>query len=933
MSTSKYAVVDLETTGHSPSKGDRIIQIAIVFIENNKITDRYMRYVHPQRSIPSFIHQLTSIGDEDVAEAAPFEAIAEEVADLLAGCIFVAHNTDFDVSFLQKELVRCGVAQWHGKKIDTVELAKIMYPTLPSYRLQDIAEALDISLEQAHRADDDAEATALFLLRALAKIGTLPKETLSRMHERSFALQSDISTLLYEELKRSRSQETPNKFSLFRGIPYVKSQPPAVSWEQPIDFPSDEEAKEYVMQQIDPTYHIRESQAQLMDLTWQAFAEKKQIAVEIPTGTGKTIGYLVPALIRAYETKQPVVISTYTNHLVDTLAEEVEKLERALHMTIPMTVVKGMANYISLGKFEELLHFNDEVYDDSITIMQVLVWLTETTTGDLDEVNVSGGGQLFVDRIRKRSMRVKKDEHVADFYTHTLNNCKQSMVLLTNHSMLMNDRQRHDPLFHSISGLVIDEAHQMNQAAIRTHQQVFSYTKWKYVMGQLNGLGGTQLLYDMQEILMRSHFNHKTSTARLQHAFDEFTWAFDESMTVLVNSNASNGNQHQTKTVKPLSKRLRTNEIFDQVLRKMNDYIDVSESFAKPLKNLSFELTLHEQAAVNEWYYWIDEMKVKAGEWIELFLEKPETRFTTWMEKDSRSLPGSLQIKKSPVNGSDVIRDFIDTLEGEAGIVWTSGTLTAGQQDRFVLDQAGLPASVPLYTFDAPANFYEGAHTLIVEDMPDIQQVSNEEYIEAVADALIQTAVAIEGRVFALFLSHGMLKKTHQAIVDSGSLQEDYVLIAQGVSSGSRHKLLKTFKQQEKAILFGTTSFWEGVDVPSEQLSSVVIVRLPFTSPEEPLFKARSEMLAAKHLNAFTHLGLPEAILRFRQGFGRLIRSSDQQGFFIILDRRIDTKSYGQSFLNALPKSFVKKVSLEGLVNEIENCYNEGRTNRRQVRK
>lgn len=930
MSTSKYAVVDLETTGHSPSKGDRIIQIAIVFIENNKIIDRYMRYVHPQRPIPPFIHQLTSIGDAEVADAPPFEEIAEEVADLLTGYIFVAHNTDFDVNFLQNEFARCGVSKWRGKTIDTVELAKIMYPTLPSYRLQDLSESLDISLNQAHRADDDAEATALLLLKALDKIGTLPKETVSRMHERSFALKTDVSTLFYEALKRSRSQETSNDYALFRGIPYLRSKLKTASWAEPVSFPADEAAKERLLQKIDPSFHIREGQAQLMDLTWQSFAEKKQVAIEIPTGVGKTIGYLLPALIRAYETNQPVVVSTYTNHLVDSLAEEVAKLEQALQMTIPTTIIKGMANYISLGKFEELLHFNDEVYDDSLTIMQLLVWLTETTTGDLDEVNVSGGGQLFVERIRKRSMRVKTDERVADFYTHTLNNCQKSMVLLTNHSMLMNDQQRHDPLFHSISGLVIDEAHQLNQAAIRTHQQVFSYTKWKYVMSQLNGLSNYQLLFDIQDIMTRFHFNHQFTTERLQHSFDEFMVAFDESMLLLVNSN--NHTKRATRTVEPLSKRLRSNDIFATVLRKMNAYIDISENYAAPLRNLSGDLTVHEKAALNEWFYWVNEMKIKAGEWIELFLEQPQSASTVWVEKDSRSLPGSLQIKKSPITGSSVIHDFIDTLDGQTGIVWTSGTLTAGNQDRFVLDQAGLPSSIPLHIFEAPANFYEGAHTLIVEDMPDIQQVSDEEYIEAVADTLIQTAIAIEGRVFALFLSHDMLKKTYQTVMESESLQNEYMLIAQGVSSGSRQKLLKTFKQQEKAVLFGTTSFWEGVDVPSDQLSAVVVVRLPFTSPEEPLFKARSEALQLEHKNAFTHLGLPEAILRFRQGFGRLIRSSDEKGFFIILDRRIDTKSYGKSFLEALPQSFVKKVSLEGLVKEIENCYNEECIHRKQVK-
>ncbi|MDV6377700.1 ATP-dependent DNA helicase DinG [Sporosarcina sp. GW1-11] len=925
MSTSKYAVVDLETTGHSPSKGDRIIQIAIVFIENNQIIDTYMSYVHPERPIPSFIHQLTSIGDEDVADAPPFEAIAEEVADLLAGCIFVAHNTDFDVSFLQKELARCGVSPWRGKKVDTVELAKIVYPSLPSYRLQDIAESLDIALHQAHRADDDAEATAQFLLKTIEKIEGLPKETLSRLHERSFALKSDVSSLFYEALKRARRKETDASYTLFRGIPYRTEQLMSKTGELPFNFPTTVEAKQKLLGQINPVYQVRTGQAELMDLAWKAFTEKNQVAIELPTGVGKTIGYLIPAIIRSYETSKPVVISTYTNHLVDTLAEEVEKLESALKIHIPTTVIKGMANYISLGKFEELLHFNDEVYDDSMTIMQVLVWLTETTTGDLDEVNVSGGGQLFIDRIRKRSMKVKEDERTADFYSRNLTRCKHSMILLTNHAMLMNDKDRHEPLFHSIGGLVVDEAHQLNQAAIQTHEQVFSYTHWKYVMGQLNAFSNGQLLFDVQEILTRFHFNSKFSTERLFESYEAFMVAFDECMLVLANSRTK-GNRQTTRSVEFLSDQLRTHDSFQKVLRKMNDYIRIAENYSAPLKGLMNELTIHEQAASNEWQYWLHEMKIKAGEWIELFLEERQPGTTIWMEKDSRSLPGSLRIKKSPINGASVVQSFIEPLEGETGVVWTSGTLTAGQDKRFVLDQLGVPADVPLFTFNAPDNFYAGAHTFIVEDMPDIQQVSNEEYIDAVADALIQTAVAIDGRVFALFLSHDMLKKTHEAIQDSGSLEDDFMLIAQGVSSGSRHKLLKTFKKQEKAILFGTTSFWEGVDVPSEQLSAVVIVRLPFTSPEEPMFKARSTALQEQQKNSFKHLALPEAILRFRQGFGRLIRSSDEKGFFIILDRRIDTKSYGQSFLQALPQSFIKKVSVQALVNEIENCYNEGCT-------
>lgn len=917
MTGTKYAVVDLETTGHSPAKGDRIIQIAIVFIENDEITNTYTRFVHPQQPIPPFIQQLTSITDADVADAPAFEEIAEEVSELLSDSVFVAHNTDFDLSFLQNELKRCNMAGWNGKTVDTVELAKILYPALAGYRLQDIAEALSIDLQQAHRADDDALATARFLLLAKKKLMTLPRETLSALHARSFLLKSDVSSLVYEALRQTYSKEPAADYALYRGIAYKCTEMNAVR--EVFEFPQSAEEKARLLKQLNPKFTLRESQERMMDLVHEALLQKQNSAVEMPTGTGKTLGYVIPAVHQASFGK-PVVISTFTNHLIEQLREEIEKMGTALGKDIPVTVMKGMSNYISLAKFEELLHLNEEVYDEALIAMQLLVWLTETETGDLDEVNASGGGKLFIDRVRKRSLTLKKDEVQADFHSRILARAQKSLLLLTNHAMLMSDQERANPLFSEASGIIIDEAHQLAQAAITSHLQVFSYTKWKYALGQLNANGSGQLLFEMNRILTRFHFNRKHMTDRLQQVYDEFAVVFDESMQVLARMKGGKGNGHPTKSSAALSKKTRSHQAFKTVLRKMEAYIDIAEQYAAPLAKL--DLAVNEQAVLNEWHYWIADLKMKAGEWVELFLEEAPGGTVIWLEKDSRSLPSSIQLKKSPVFAGGAVQKFIGQFDGRAGVVLTSGTLTAGADRRFVLEQLGMDEEVPLYVFDAPKHFYEGAHTLIVENMPDIQQVSSEAYVEAVADALIQTAIAIDGKVFALFLSHSMLKETYDIVLDSGSLQDDYTLIAQGVSSGSRYKLLKTFKQQDKALLFGTANFFEGVDLPSEQLSAVVIVRLPFTSPDEPLYKARSAALKEEGKNAFAKLGLPEAVLRFRQGFGRLIRASDEKGYFIVLDRRIETKSYGSSFIASLPQSDVRKVSLETLVNEIENCYN-----------
>ena len=188
MDTNTYAVVDLETTGHSPTNGDRIIQIAIVFIKNGEISEKYVRFVNPGQKIPAFIRQLTDISDEDVEHAPSFEDLAAEVRNLLEGTVFVAHNTDFDLPFLQNEFARCGLRSWTGRQIDTVELSKIVFPSSPSYRLQDIAEELSIPLPSA-RATMAQKRLANCCLRAMKNLKPT-RGTLELLHRRSFRLKS-----------------------------------------------------------------------------------------------------------------------------------------------------------------------------------------------------------------------------------------------------------------------------------------------------------------------------------------------------------------------------------------------------------------------------------------------------------------------------------------------------------------------------------------------------------------------------------------------------------------------------------------------------------------------------------------------------------------------------------------------------------------------
>ena len=925
MKTKTFAVVDLETTGHSSAKGDRIIQIAIVFIRNGEVSEKYVRFVNPGQKIPPFIRQLTNIADEDVKNAPFFEEIAEEVRNLLEDTIFVAHNTDFDLSFLQDEFKRCGLAEWSGRKIDTVELSKIIFPSSASYRLQDIAEDLDISLPAAHRADDDAEATSELLLACHRKLQTLPSATIELLHKKSFRLKTDLAGLFYDALTDARNKSLPSEFSTFRGIPYRNIESVNKVEMSHFDYPFDDDKKEELLKTTFPKFERRESQFRFMDTVQAALSEQSEVAAEVPTGIGKSIGYLVPAAIQSMEMGKPVVISTYTNYLADKLVdEELKKLNIIFGAKLKATVLKGREQYISLGKFEELLTISEQSYDETFTSMQILVWLTETRTGDLEDLNVSGGGQLFVDRIRKRTERMPPDEYQADFHRRLVAECSSSNFIITNHSMLLADSNRTNRIFNSLGGLIIDEAHQMGQIAIRHNEIVFSYTNWKYIMGQVGSEAEGQLLHGMFSLSDQFELVNTSAKEGLMNSFARFVEAFDYAAGVLSNYEPNpSRRQHGNRKVFPLTGMNTMKQHFSKVAVTMSNYIDQAEAFIARLGKYATNMTRSQLAFLSEWTYWVREIKIKAGEWVEIFLDDDLQNFTVWMEKDIRSIPGSLVIVKSPLESSIPIRKLIHQLKDDkTGIIWTSGTMSIPNYNRYIPEKLGINDEVPLKTFAAPDNFYDGAEVFIVEDMPEIQRVSQTDYIEAVTDAVIRTVMATGGRLFVLFTSQDMLRKTYDLITESAQLEE-YALFAQGITPGSRMKLLKSFSQYQRSVLFGTSSFWEGVDVPGDALSAVIVVRLPFTSPEDPVFKARASILSDQGLNPFVNYALPEAVMRLRQGFGRLIRSSSDKGFFIILDRRIDTKSYGKQFLASLPEVPIKKVPLQEMVNELENCYNK----------
>ena len=923
MNYPKYAVVDLETTGQSKSK-DHIIQIAIVMMENGEIVDRFTSFVNPKMAIPGFIQELTNISQEDVKDAPTFPQIADRVYELIGDAIFVAHNVEFDYSFLQSELLRAKMPKLYCKTIDTLELCKVLYPSSDSYQLGDLAKDLQIQLTQAHRADDDALATAKLLQKCWDRMLALPLLTLEQFHKYSFQLKSNIAQLVFEAIQIKRDQlEMLDDTMFYRGIAIKQAAEQRARLPLQQDYPMTNVEKLALIQKSIPNAEKRDAQFKMMDNVWAALQEEQEIAIEASTGIGKSIAYLLPALYYSEVARKPVVISTYTAHLMDQLMlEELPKLEAMLGQKLNVVSIKGMSHYIDLKLFADQLATKTIAYDEIIIRLQLLVWLTTTETGDLNELNVTGGGMLFIDKVRK-TVRTNGAAETIDFFEQAINRARNAEIIVTNHAMLLADMYRKEKVFTDIGGVIFDEAHQLVNAAIQQESRVFSYNRWKYLFGQIGSLQhegsmkALELLYKKFGMYVFYQFVTVDKLfAQMEAKFDLYMRKLQQ--VLLQKNSTSKGEVKRTVMWQDVSLSKQEMTQFAQVVQQ---FIDELAALVEKLNTQQLQqLNAKDLLVIQNWQYLLDQLKECLVEWDAITYAQQHD-LACWIEFDMRSLPSSIQIQTQPTEIDKRALQLIEELRTHVPIIWTSGTLTVPENERFILDQLHISKNVPVFCYKADAAYYSGAVSYIVSDMPDIQTVSQNEYVEKVADAIIKIAKAIQGRMFVLFTSQQMLKDTAMAVSERGELQE-YMLFAQGITSGSRMKMIKSFRKFPKSILFGTNSFWEGVDVPGDELAAVVVVRLPFTALEDPIFKMKSYEMQMEGVNAFQQLSLPEAIIRFKQGFGRLVRSSHDRGAFIVLDRRIERKSYGQQFLRALPDIETKKLPLDDMVNDLEHWYN-----------
>lgn len=921
---------DLETTGLDTVR-DAVIEIGAVHFRGDRIEDQFQTLINPGRPLDPVITGLTGLNDAMLAGAPRLIDVIDEFEAFVGDLPLLGHNVQFDLSFMLRE----GLFK-DNEYLDTFDLASVLLPSSGRYNLRALAQELGIPVFESHRALEDAQTTRQVFLRLFEKALEIPGPILDEITRLGQEIEWGAGWVFdqaYEERLAQGETFTPLSRSEIQLFP-APAKP--VGELRPVKTPEALDVEEIAaifqpggsFSDSFPGYENRPQQISMARAVSEALNESKHLLVEAGTGTGKSMAYLAPAYAWAARNGERVVISTNTLNLQDQLIhKDIPDLSIALNEQVRGAVLKGRGNYLCPRRFNALRRLGPRSTDEIRLISKLLLWLAQDGPGDRTQLNLPRGESIVWSRLSADS----EDCSMETCATQAGGRCpyyrarlaaENAHLVIVNHALLLADIAVGSRVIPEYRYLIVDEAHHLESAT--TNGLSFSVTEAE-VQRVFRELGSRTrgLLRQILDLAHRelppegaSAVDRAVSVVsdRTSECTGHARILFERLADFLLNQREGGqvGRYGQQVRIVASTRTLPDWEKVEfawedlrgplgtmvQTLGGMSEDLDsLVESGIEAAENLSVAARIA-QRSLSDVYTNLESM-----------IFEPDHSQIFWVEISPRS--ERISLHAAPLEAGPLVEKHL-WFQKEA-IVMTSATLTTAGEFDYIRRR--------LYAHDAeelalgtPFDHETSTLLYLINDIPE--PFERQSYQHALENGLLELFKATGGRALALFTSYAHLQRTAQALAEPLSTAGIYLY--EQSSGSSRHTLLEGFRSSERAVLLGTRSFWEGVDVPGEALSVLTIVRLPFDVPSDPIIAARAET----YEDPFRQYTIPEAILRFRQGFGRLIRTRSDRGIVAVFDRRILSKSYGRAFVESLPRCTVRAGNLAGLPDAAQRWLN-----------
>ncbi|MBI5411871.1 hypothetical protein HZA43_01700 [Candidatus Peregrinibacteria bacterium] len=925
-----FVVLDIETTGLYPESDD-IIEVACIRYEQGKEVSRFDSLIKIDKEIPPIVSLITTIQNTDLVDAPLWETVKLEVQKIVRGAHIIGHNINFDVGFLKKK----GIDFESSVLLDTVPLAQIAFPTAVSHSLESLTDELDIKHTAKHRAMSDTEATLDLFKKIWKKIDGLPKPIIDEIKD--CVRRSEWGMAIFFDEIRGKARATSDKCSYKACLVATGTSAPPRGLSVAEVF-----NENGFLSQAWDHYESRPQQKQMATAVAHAFEHEYHLICEAPTGVGKSLAYLVPAAEIALNKKQRVVIATHTITLQHQLFEkDLHHLHQIYQQSAPITscppepalsrvegkgglgglsplnvaVLKGRGNYLCLQRLREFKKRSRFSPSEITLLIKILAWPWMNLGGDLADMTLTREERIVWDfELSAASKAIhggKCCKNPDCYFQQALKATQDAPIVIVNHALLMADLVMGGGLLPEYKYLIIDEAHHFEEVATKSYGRTVTQENLtipeKSIVAHLGQLkrNYSETLFGQQSCFQEIEPLLSGANDLLQKTDNIFSL-----ISLFVNTHVMPSKYQESllidRAIMTSGEWLNLGDSVQKLIEATQEWIRKIEYFSDKLAGAAskdfpecdeFSEELNQEIAI---------LKEQLAQLHPFFLPVETPRDIRFFSCNDS---GAVVLTSLPILVGENLKK--DLYASKKSILLTSATLStplfaddapdvAQKPFDYLRKMLSLDEHFEELILDSPFDYEKQALMILPTDLPDVR---SQDSLAPVAELIKQVAEATQGRMLGLFTSYRTIENLYLNLVIP--LQKKGISVLAQRFSGGRNKILRAFlNNPEHSILLGTSSFWEGIDIPGDDLSCVMIHKLPFDIPSDPLHKTRSQWFS----NGFYQYTMPRAILRFKQGFGRLIRSKKDVGIMIMLDSALTKKDYGQFFLKSLPNVPVEKI-------------------------